>query len=114
MHLTTGKLKEELEDLLQMKADLKDGEELDGDDAERLALLRKLDDEIDGGLKEEATLIADGKDWRDYCQDMAESMGSIARDSPLSCYVDWDGWADACASDYTTVEFDGVTYYVVP
>jgi hypothetical protein len=60
------------------------------------------------------TLIRDDY-FPQYAQELAEDIGAIDTSAtytswPLQ-YIDWDRAADALLMDYTTVEFDGVTYW---
>jgi len=58
------------------------------------------------------TLIRDSY-FEDYARDTAESIGAIQSDAgwPMD-YIDWPAAADALKMDYTSVDFDGVTYWV--
>ena len=53
--------------------------------------------------------------WEEYCEDLAYEFGyldgSPSSYNPLSHYIDWQGWADAVAMDYSQTEFDGDNYY---
>ena len=57
------------------------------------------------------TLIRDSY-FKDYAQELAEDIGAIKDDAqwPATC-IDWDEAARQLQQDYTTVEFDGVTYW---
>lgn len=50
--------------------------------------------------------------FEDYARELAEDIGSIKRDMgwPCNC-IDWKEAADQLLMDYTSVDFDGVTYY---
>lgn len=51
--------------------------------------------------------------FKEYAQDLAEDIGSINRYASWpNNYIDWDAASDALQSDYTSVEFDGTTYWV--
>lgn len=58
------------------------------------------------------TLIRDSY-FRDYAQELAEDIGAINADAtwPNNC-IDWERAARELQMDYTSVEFDGVTYWV--
>jgi hypothetical protein len=51
--------------------------------------------------------------FQEYAQELAEDCGMIQKDArwPNNC-IDWGAAADALKGDYTTVEYEGVTYYV--
>ncbi len=59
-----------------------------------------------------ASLIRDSYFVR-YAQELAEDIGAVNYDAewPLTC-IDWEAAANALKMDYTTVEFNGDTYYV--
>lgn len=90
-----------------------------------------LDDEADrdelAGLK---ALVAEGSDYsedwsygatlirdsyfKEYAMDLADDIGAMTPGDaswPLTC-IDWDQAARELQMDYTSVEFDGVTYWV--
>lgn len=50
--------------------------------------------------------------FKDFAQQEAEDLDLIKSDArwPYTC-IDWDQAADELKSDYSTVEFDGVTYW---
>jgi len=86
---------------------------------ELLTLTALLDDCKGNGGDEQwqgdwypVTLIRDSY-FRDYAEELADDIGAINRDAlwPCNC-IDWDETADQLKQDYTTVEFDGVTYWV--
>jgi hypothetical protein len=91
------------------------------DDIERGELTKELNSLTD--LQEEGeqvssewphgeTLIRDSH-FVEYAQQLAEDIGAIEDFShwPCDC-IDWDKAADALKMDYSTVEFDGETYYI--
>lgn len=59
-----------------------------------------------------ATLINDGY-FEQYAEQLAEDIGAIDRDAkwPLN-HIDWEAAANELKSDYTSVDFDGTTYWV--
>lgn len=58
-----------------------------------------------------ATLIRDSY-FTDYAQELCADIGDIPRDLPGYIVIDWQATADNLKADYTSVEFDGVTYWV--
>lgn len=58
------------------------------------------------------TLIRDSY-FKEYAMELAEDMGVLPSEYlwPTS-YIDWDAAARDLQMDYTTVDFDGVTYWV--
>jgi len=57
----------------------------------------------------EPTLIAEDY-FEEYARELAEDVGALSNDWPAS-YIDWEAAAVALQMDYTSVEFDGTTYY---
>lgn len=57
------------------------------------------------------TLIRDSY-FEDYAQELASDIGAIKDDAswPYTC-IDWEKAARELRVDYTSVEFDGVTYW---
>ena len=88
--------------------------EENADDAEELKALEALAEEGEGcaDWTHGAGLIRESY-FEDYARELAEDIGAIGRDMqwPLHC-IDWEKAADELKMDYTTVDFDGVTYYV--
>lgn len=88
---------------------------LDRDESEELAALEKLAEDAsnyaaDWGYGE--TLIRDSY-FEEYAQQLAEDIGAINADAtwPNNC-IDWECAARELQSDYTAVDFDGVTYWI--
>jgi DNA-binding transcriptional ArsR family regulator len=83
---------------------------LDDDELERLKALRELRDEIGEEWRYGVTLIPKD-DFEDYARELAEDVGAIPSDySWPTSHIDWTAAADALRMDYTTTDFDGVTY----
>lgn len=57
------------------------------------------------------TLIRDSY-FQEYAQELADDLGAIPKDAawPLTC-IDWNQAARELKQDYTSLEFDGVTYW---
>ncbi|RAV17494.1 hypothetical protein DQP57_00260 [Mycobacterium colombiense] len=97
------------------------GAEYEGheDDHEEYAELTALLDELRGNGGDEqwrgdwypVTLIRDSY-FEDYAQELAEDIGAItgAEQWPHNC-IDWERAARELRMDYTSVEYDGVTYW---
>lgn len=85
-----------------------------GDDAAELAALLKLADEAEGcaDWTYGETLIRDGYFER-YAMELAEDIGAINPDAtwPNDC-IDWKRAARQLQYDYTSVDFDGETYWI--
>lgn len=91
-------------------------EEFDtGDDGQELKTLRALAEECEGYVSDwrhGEALIRDSY-FEDYARQLAEDIGAINRDArwPNDC-IDWEKAADELRQDYTSVDFDGITYWV--
>ena len=57
-----------------------------------------------------ATLIPES-DWEEYVEDLVKDCGYISNDVPWWIVIDWAATADNVAADYSTVDYDGDTYY---
>jgi hypothetical protein len=80
-----------------------------------LKALLALQDEAEGyseDWRHGATLIRDSY-FEDYARELAEDIGTIKEDAdwPCNC-IDWEQAADELKQDYTSVDFDGVEYWV--
>jgi len=91
----------------------------DDDERAELASLESLLDDLKGSGGDEQWegdwypigLIRDSY-FKEYAQELAEDIGAIPPDSkwPCTC-IDWDKAAWELRMDYTSAEFDGVTYW---
>jgi hypothetical protein len=103
------------EDLQQQIGDARKAlEQWDTDNAAELKALKDLQDQAEGysDWRHGAALIRDSH-FKDYARDLAEDTGAINSDVswPYTC-IDWEQAADELQTDYTSVEFDGVTYWI--
>lgn len=85
------------------------------EEIEEYAKLQALCDDAEGysdDWKYGATLIR-GSYFEDYARQYADDIGAIDANAswPLS-HIDWAAAADELKQDYTSVEFDGVEYFV--
>ena len=85
------------------------------DAAKELKALKSLQDEAEGycsDWKYGAALIRESY-FEDYARELAEDIGAVPKDlSWPCCHIDWEAVTEALKQDYTTVDFDGVDYYV--
>jgi len=107
---------EELEELLP-PADESDG--TDNEERQELATLMSLLDDLKGNGGDVdwrgdwyPLLLVRDSHFRDFAQQEAEDLGLIKSDSswPDNC-IDWEQAAQELQVDYTTCEFEGVTYW---
>lgn len=81
---------------------------------EELTALKSLADEASGYASDwqhGETLIRDSY-FEDYARQLAEDIGAIPENSawPCTC-IDWEQAAKELQMDYTSVDFDGITYW---
>jgi hypothetical protein len=87
----------------------------ESEEAEELNMLESLASEAEGyaaDWQHGATLIRDSY-FKEYAQELAEDIGAIDSNAswPNTC-IDWDQAARELQTDYTSVEFGNVTYWV--
>lgn len=92
-----------------------DVDALDADQLHELAALRELAEqaaEYAADWKYGETLIRDSY-FQEYAEQLAEDIGAIDSSAtwPNNC-IDWERAARELQMDYTSVDFDGVTYWV--
>lgn len=89
---------------------------LDADERHELAALVALRDEAQpysDDWEYGAALIADSY-FTTYAEELADDIGAIdcnVSSWPLT-HINWDSAAEDLKADYTSVEFDGVTYWI--
>ena len=85
------------------------------DDAAELASLESLADEAAGYAPDWqcGECLIRGTYFIEYAQDLAEDIGAIDANAswPNTC-IDWEQAARDLQMDYTSVEFNGVTYWI--
>lgn len=84
------------------------------EDAAELAALSKLAEEASGyaaDWEHGETLIRDTY-FTEYTEEMLEDCGYIPKDLPGWIVLDMEATAKNVQQDYTSVDFDGVTYWV--
>lgn len=94
--------------------------EFDGDEQEyeRLVQLRELIDLLEIASMDSAAdgiFAVEDSDFEDYAQELAEDVCDdwrLIRDNrwPFSC-IDWEKAADELKADYTSIEWQGWTYW---
>lgn len=84
------------------------------DDAAELVALKALAEEAEGcaDWKYGEALIRDSY-FRDYAEQLADDIGAINSEArwPNNC-IDWERAAGELQMDYTSVDFDGITYWI--
>lgn len=88
--------------------------DIDIDEYEEWKRLKALAEECEGltsEWKDGATLIRYSY-WTDHVQSECEELGYISRDFPWWIEIDWERTASNVAQDYSTVDYDGIEYYI--
>lgn len=86
----------------------------DPETLEELTALLALQDEAEGyapDWKYGAQLIRDSY-FVTAMQELCDDIGDLPKDLPSYFEIDWEATARNLQVDYTSVEFDGVTYWV--
>lgn len=87
----------------------------DKDALEELATLQALvsviDDSSGDSAEDGVTLVRDSY-FEDYARELADDIGAVDKNAswPNNC-IDWQRAAEELQMDYTSLEFDGVTYW---
>lgn len=87
----------------------------DADEGQELAALEAFAEQAENAFADwhyGEPLIRDSH-FKNYAQDLADDLYGKELDSlkwPMSC-IDWDEAADQLKQDYTSIEFQGVTYW---
>lgn len=112
-----------IEYLESERQDLVDAEDTDEDSG-----LDEWDDGAEGQeLKALKAFAAEGEslsDWthgvslihedyfETYAEELAEDIGAVQKDAAWpNSFIDWKAAAEALQQDYTSIDFDGTTYY---
>lgn len=94
------------DDLDNAKQELTDW---DIDNKEELEELENLESEISEW--QYGAAMIDEDDFVEYCQDMAEDIGAVGKNSDW-IVIDWEATADNLKNDYSTVTYQGTDYLV--
>lgn len=91
-------------------------DERDEIDTERMNAIAELASDLGfQGIRAASEDVGDfilESEFEDYARQLAEDIGAISSEGgwPID-YIDWERATDALRMDYSTVEFDGDTYY---
>lgn len=83
-------------------------------EADELKSLLALQDEAEGyapDWQHGAQLIRDSY-FTEAMEEVCKDIGDLPRDIPAYLVIDWEATADNLKVDYTSADFDGVTYWV--
>ncbi len=90
----------------------------EGDDGQELKALTDLLEELAGSGGDEEwrgdwyplTLIRDSY-FVEAMQELVQDIGDLPREIPHYLEIDWEKTADNLRADYSSVEYDGITYW---
>ena len=83
----------------------KELQEWDDDSGDHLRELQGIISEVG-----EETLIRDSN-FVEYCEEMVKDIGDLPEKIPDYIVIDWDATAENLRADYSSTEFDGVTFW---
>ena len=90
-------------------------QEIEDGEPEELEALKALADDADGYCSDwahGATLIRDSY-FTEYAEELAGDIGAIDANAGWPArHIDWEAAADELKQDYTSVDFDGETYWM--
>lgn len=91
---------------------------IDEDEARELELLEALLEQlrnVGGDSPEDGRTLVRDSYFEDYAREFAEDVGYMNNDQahnwPFTC-IDWEQAAEELQQDYTSVDYDGVDYWV--
>lgn len=86
----------------------------ESEEGQELKALKELQDQAEGysDWTHGATLIRDSY-FQTYAEELASDIGAVDKDAAWPTNrIDWEAAADDLKVDYSTVDFDGVDYWV--
>ena len=86
----------------------------ESEEGEELKVLTALQEEAEGyssDWKYGSTLIRDSY-FVEYCEELVKDIGDMPKEIPSYIEIDWEKTADNIKADYTSVDFDGVEYWI--
>jgi hypothetical protein len=97
--------------LREARESLKEWDDENGDELKALKALAKEASGYADDWKYGAQLIRDSY-FTEAMQELLDDCGEIPKNFPSYIEIDWEATARNLRADYTSVEFDGVTYWV--
>lgn len=101
-------------DIIERIEELQGIEERDEEEQTELGNLLALQEEAEGyapDWKYGCALIRDSY-FTEYTRELCDDIGSVPKDFPHWIEIDWEATARNVRTDYTSVEFGDVTYWV--
>lgn len=84
------------------------------DEAEELEKLKALAEQGEAYAPDwmhGETLISDDY-FTEYTEEFCKDCGDVPRDIPRYIEIDWEATAENIKQDYTSIDFDGTTYWI--
>lgn len=102
-------------DIIARIEELESEEQLEEEEQLELAALKNVAEQAEGYAPDwpyGEGLIRDSY-FVEYAQQLAEDVGAIDPKAnwPL-CHIDWEAAAEALQMDYTSIDYEGVTYWI--
>jgi len=84
----------------------------DESDYEELLKLRAFKEEVGSEWANDPQFISDG-DFESHAEQLAQDLGAINNQNASwpNNHIDWKAAAEELKQDYSSIEFDGVTYW---
>lgn len=85
---------------------------LNTNDGEEYKNIQELKDEL-GPPWSDGVYLVHENNFTEYAEQLAEDIGAVnaSSNSWPYCHIDWEAAANSLMMDYSTVDFDGETYY---
>lgn len=81
------------------------------EDYEELQTLNDFKDEVNSSEWKYGIGFINESYFIDYAEEFANDCGYVDKESVISQFIDWNAFAEWIRQDYTSIEFDGETYY---
>lgn len=114
--INTTDIEERIDELeASIAAATEDGERVDPDEQAELDALKNLKAQAEPYCADwyyGETLVNDSY-FEDYARELAEDIGAVDKNAAWpNNHIDWEAASEALKRDYTSVEFDGVTFWL--
>lgn len=82
----------------------------ESEDGQMLAKLKAFEDEVSSSEWRHGLILIRESCFVEYCQQLVSDIGDMPKEIPSYIEIDWDKTADNLRADYSSADFDGVTY----
>lgn len=111
--IPAGTMRSEIPDDLKPLIEALDAaiEAFGDDEQDELTALESVESEMDARTFRDGEMLIPEQDFEDYARELADDLASDGTDRwPFTC-IDWKQAADELKMDYSSVEYEGTTYY---